>query len=182
MEEGEAVFQLSSGDVSAESVPSQSPAVEEAAGALQTAEKTPEEGIPDAPSAETTGNELGATSADVPVSAGSEQLARKLFEIEVASRVAEEELGKLPSLVQSERTKIANELNQWANTDLRRIIDQHYLEVEKALAETTLPEDHSSVGIWWKQVKAGVFLNEEIEEVVALFVKRAGPRLSTVHE
>ena len=182
MEEGEAVFQLSSGDVSAESVPSQSPAVEEAAGPLQTAEKTPEEGIPDAPSAETAGNELGATSADVPVSAGSEQLARKLFEIEVASRVAEEELGKLPSLVQSERTKIANELNQWANTDLRRIIDQHYLEVEKALAETTLPEDHSSVGIWWKQVKAGVFLNEEIEEVVALFVKRAGPRLSTVHE
>lgn len=122
------------------------------------------------------------TADEMPGAPGSEQLARKLFEIELASRVAEEELGKLPSLVQAERTKIANELNQWANTDLRRIIDRHYVEVEKALAETTLPEDHSSVGIWWKQVKAGVFLNEDIEEVVALFVKRAGPRLSTVHE
>ena len=137
---------------------------------------------------EESGAVVQASSGDVTAeTAGSEsedsdQLARKLFEIEVAGRVAEEELGKLPSLVRTERAKIVNELNKWANTDLRRIIEQHYLKVEKALEETTLPEDHSSVGIWWKQVKAGVFLNEDIEEVVALFVKRAGPRLSTVHE
>ena len=188
-EERGAVVQVSSGDVTAESALSQSPPAEEetgrqeeAASAHQTVEKPPEKGVSDTLSAEPGGSGPAVISADAAESAGSERLARKLFEIEVASRVAEEELGKLPSLVQTERTKIANELNQWANTDLRRIIDQHYLEVEKALAETTLPEDHSSVGIWWKQVKAGVFLNEDIEEVVALFVKRAGPRLSTVHE
>jgi len=122
-------------------------------------------------------------TAEAPTAAEKPNLlAQKLFEVEIASRTAEEELAKLPSLVNSERTRISNELNQWANTDLRRIIEEHHRQVERALEETTLPEDHSSFGIWWKQVKAGVFLNEDIEEVVALFVQRAGPRLSAVHE
>ncbi len=112
----------------------------------------------------------------------SPQLAERMAEIEAAADAAEAELEKLPSLVQREKDGIINDLNRWANTDLRRILQNHYSEVERALEETTLPEDHSSVGIWWKQVKAGVLLNEDIEEVVSLFVRRAGPRLSAVQE
>ena len=123
-----------------------------------------------------------AIRKDAEPAAPSGLLAEKMREIEAAADAAEVELERLPSLVLKERDRVIGELEKWANVDLRRILQDHYSEVERALASTTLPDDHSSVGIWWKQVKAGVLLNEDIEEVVGLFVKRAAPRLSEVQE
>jgi len=108
--------------------------------------------------------------------------AQMLLEIEVAAKTAEVEIEKLPSLVDDERSRIKNALDQWANTSLTRIVEKNYREVEQALLETNLPQEEGTFTVWWKQTKAGAGSNEDLKKLVELFFADLQPRLSSVSE
>ncbi len=122
-----------------------------------------------------------ASSFDIaPVS--GDGVSRMLYEIEVAGKSAEAEIGKLPDLINGEKTSIRNELDMWAESDLKSLIEAHYGKVRRALESTELPEDLSTVSVWWKQMKAGVALDDDLEGVVMEFIDRAEPRVAQATE
>lgn len=108
--------------------------------------------------------------------------AKLLLEIEVAAKTAEEEIAKLPSLVDDERSKIKNALDQWASSLLPKIVEKNYIEVERALEGTSLPQEEGAFSVWWKQTKAGAGSQEDLKKLVELFFDNLRPRLSTVSE
>lgn len=108
--------------------------------------------------------------------------AKMLLEIEVAAKTAEAEIEKLPSIVDDERSRIKNALDQWANTRLTKIVEANYRDVEKALEETMLPREEGTFSVWWKQTKAGAGSHDDLRKLVELFFANLQPRLSSVSE
>ena len=107
---------------------------------------------------------------------------KMLLEIEVAAKTAGSEIEKLPSLVEDERSRIKNALDKWAGSELPKIVEANYLEVEKALAESGLPREEGAFSVWWKQTKAGAGSRDDLKKLVELFFKDLQPRLSSVSE
>lgn len=107
---------------------------------------------------------------------------KMLLEIEVAAKTAGSEIEKLPSLVEDERSRIKNALDRWANSELPKIVEANYLEVEKALAESSLPKEEGAFSVWWKQTKAGAGSRDDLKNLVELFFKDLQPRLSSASE
>lgn len=107
---------------------------------------------------------------------------KMLLEIEVAAKTAGAEIEKLPSLVDDERSRIKNSLDKWASQQLPKILETNYLEVEKALAESSLPKEEGAFSVWWKQTKAGAGSREDLKLLVELFFKDLQPRLSAAGE
>lgn len=126
---------------------------------------------------------LPASSYATPSREEAERLfAEMLLEIEVAAKTAEAEIEKLPSIVDDERSRIKNALDQWANTRLTEIVEENYADVEKALAETRLPQEEGTFSVWWKQTKAGAGSHDDLKKLVELFFANLQPRLSSVSE
>ncbi|SMG34927.1 hypothetical protein [Dethiosulfovibrio salsuginis] len=122
-----------------------------------------------------------ATSLDISVPEG-DQLSRMLYEVEIAGKSAEREIGKLPSLINEERLKIAEEMDLWAESELKALVEDHHRKVWQALEDTHLPDDLSTMAVWWEQLKAGVMAKEDLEQTVQVFLSRADRRVAQVSE
>lgn len=107
---------------------------------------------------------------------------KMLLEIEVAAKTAGSEIEKLPSLVEDERSRIKNALDKWASSELPKIVEANYLEVERALAASSLPKEEGAFSVWWKQTKAGAGSRDDLKNLVELFFKDLQPRLSSASE
>ncbi len=123
-----------------------------------------------------------AAALDVQKEKSSKALSRMLLDIEVAARTAEAEVAKLPSIVDDECSRIKNSLDRWANTRLRVIVEANYADIRKALEETSLPQEEGAFSVWWKQTKAGVGSNGDLEDLMKTYFSLLQPRLSSVSE
>ncbi len=119
---------------------------------------------------------------DAPKEKSSKALSQMLLDIEVAAKTAEAEVARLPSVVDDECSRIRNALDRWANTRLRVIVEANYADVRKALAETSLPQEEGAFSVWWKQTKAGVGSDGDLENLVKTYFSLLQPRLSSVSE
>ncbi len=122
-----------------------------------------------------------ATSLGVAIPEG-DRLSKMLYEVEVAGKSAEREIGKLPSLVNEERLRVSAEMDQWAESDLKALVEDHHRKVWQALDETHLPDDLSTLSVWWEQLKAGVTAKDDLEKTVKVFLDRADREVAQVSE
>lgn len=127
------------------------------------------------------GSSSFATSLDISVPEG-DQLSRMLYEVEVAGKSAEREIDRLPSLINEERQRIAGEMDLWAESELKALVEDHHRKVWQALEDTHLPDDLSTMAVWWEQLKAGVAAKEDLEKTVKVFLDRADRRVAQVSE
>ncbi len=123
-----------------------------------------------------------AAATDAPKEKSSKALSQMLLDIEVAAKTAEAEVARLPSVVDDECSRIKNALDRWATTRLRAIVEANYADIRKALAETSLPQEEGAFSVWWKQTKAGVGSNEDLENLMKTYFSLLQPRLSSVSE
>ena len=123
-----------------------------------------------------------AAATDAPKEKSSKALSQMLLDIEVAAKTAEAEVARLPSVVDDECSRIRNALDRWATTRLRVIVEANYADVRKALAETSLPQEEGAFSVWWKQTKAGVGSDGDLENLMKTYFSLLQPRLSSVSE
>lgn len=126
------------------------------------------------------GSSSFATSLDIVP--GENQLSRMLYDVEVAGKSAEREIGKLPNLVNEEKVRISGSMDQWAESDLKALVEEHHHKIWTALEDTHLPDDMSTMTVWWEQLKAGVTAKDDLEVTVRVFLDRADREVAQVSE
>ncbi|HQF92140.1 MAG TPA: hypothetical protein PK535_04690 [Synergistaceae bacterium] len=118
-----------------------------------------------------------AESPSPPASADVEA-ARFLAEGQARARAVEGALAALPSVIQEEKRRIMDHLDEWSQSRLPSLVERHQAQVAQALEGTSLPEDLSTWEVYWRHLKAGVGATEDLEALIRLFMNHAETRLA----
>ncbi|MDL2263892.1 hypothetical protein LJC31_04480 [Synergistaceae bacterium OttesenSCG-928-I11] len=73
--------------------------------------------------------------------------------------------------IQGEHSKIMKELDEWSQSELKKILDAHYVDVEQAIQHASLPSDTSRFSVYWAQLKAGLTFDSDLQKMLELFFK-----------
>ncbi len=126
--------------------------------------------------------QMSLAAQDASKEDASKALSRMLLDMEVAAKTAEAEIAKLPSIVDDECARIRNSLDRWANSQLRAIVAGNHAAVGRLLDATHLPQEEGAFSVWWKQTKAGVGSDGDLDALLKTYFSILQPGISSVNE
>ena len=86
----------------------------------------------------------GHAESPSPSASADVEAAHFLVEAQARARAVEGALAALPSVIQEEKRRVMDHLDEWSQSRLPSLVEGHQAQVAQALAGTSLPEDLST--------------------------------------
>ena len=96
--------------------------------------------------------------------------------------LAAREIDQSPARVEGEVARLMTRLDSLFQDQIQERFNTYYKQVEQSLQTVSLPEDVSSLGVAWKQMKAGVHDSGDLASLVEGFIRRAQTTLEPHRE
>ena len=96
--------------------------------------------------------------------------------------LAAREIDQSPARVEGEVARIMTRLDSLFQDQIQGRFNTHYKQVEQSLQTVSLPEDVSSLGVAWKQMKAGVYDSGDLDSLLEGFIRQAQTTLEPHQE
>ena len=117
---------------------------------------------------------IGGTANGQALAASEPALEDQLLEIKKNKVVILSKINQLPSHVAGEVDRIMGVMDKLMANEVSKLVDDHYLEVEKALQRVSLPENIGALKVYWESIKSGTGYDRTgIDALVQDFLRRA---------